>query len=99
MFRPYHISFWFDSSFFITGIIIGIGLPLRSKVAYVLFLVEALLAIAGGGFMIVFFFWTDIASDNPLLFLIGIGCLIIWFLAYRYVRSTFIRKLYFTNEI
>jgi len=49
--------------------------------------------------MIVFFFWTDIASDNPLLFLIGIGCLIIWFLAYRYVRSTFIRKLYFTNEI
>lgn len=98
VFRPYHIDFWFNSFFFITGIIIGIGLPLRNKVAYVLFLIEALLAIAGGGFMIVFFIWTDIINENPILILVGTGSLIIWFLVYRYVRSLPIRRLYFEKR-
>lgn len=98
-FRPYHPEFWFDSFFLISGIIIGLGLPLRSKTAYVLLVIEALLAFAGGGFIIILFFWMDISQQLLWFIAVMIVALYLWFLLYRYIRSPKIRNLYFANEI
>ncbi len=98
-FNPNFEYYWIDLFLLVSNIIIGIGLLLKYKVAYVLFILEALLAILGSGFFLVFFFWFAFSTDNLMLTLFIFCALIVWITAYRYVRSAPIRNLYFTNEI
>ena len=93
------LYFWLELAFFITGMIIGLGLPLKNKIAYILFIVDTLLMFVVCGLILVLSLWMDMFQTELWFIFVIIFIFLFLILVYRYMRSANIRNLYFNNEI
>lgn len=91
-------GFWANLLPIVTGMIVGVGLLRKSKIAYILFVVETLISFVGIGFMVTLLFWTDTTETDLWLIVMLISAFILLFVMYRYMRSAKIRNLYFPEK-
>lgn len=91
-------GFWANLLPIVTGMIVGVGLLRKSKIAYILFVVETLISFVGIGFMVTLLVWTGTAQADIWLIIMLISVFILLFVMYRYMRSAKIRNLYFPGK-
>lgn len=92
-------GYWLERVFIVTGIIIGLGLPRKSRVAYISLITEALLIFFSGTFLLVLLFFNFLPFGGEFVYfqVYILGTIVLYFFIYRYMRSAKIKTLYFPH--